>query len=257
VAIIVDDVGYDPRTLADFEALGYPLTFSVLPQLDDSPRLARACAAAGFEVMLHLPMEPTRSELNPGPGCVMVDMTDSEVSALVAADLATVPGAVGVNNHMGSRATADRRVMRAVLSTLRRQGLFFVDSLTTRASVAEEAAAEVGVPYGRRSVFLDTSFARDTGSAEQFFEAAQERVQQLGAIAQRRGAAIGICHYHPRTAEMLRRLLPALQESGVKVVTISDLVGGTPRASRSERAPAAASDRGAGTGQGAGAERNR
>jgi len=245
------------RTLADFKAVGYPLTFSVLPQLDDSRQLARAGAAAGCEVMLHLPMEPTGSESNPGPGCVMVDMTDREISALVAADLATVPGAVGVNNHMGSRATANRRVMAAALSTLRHQGLFFVDSLTTGASVADDVAGEAGVPYAQRSVFLDTNFAGDIGSVEQFLEAAQERVQQLGTIAQRRGAAIGICHYHPRTAEMLARLLPALEESGVRVVSISDLVGSMPRTGRSERAPAAGSGRGANTGPGAGAERNR
>ena len=227
VAVIVDDVGYGDQALADFTAVGFPLTFSVLPQLDDSGELARACAAAGFEVMMHLPMEPTNTALNPGPGCVTVDLADDDIAALVERDLATVPGALGVNNHMGSRATSDERVMTAVLSALRRRGLFFVDSLTSGGSVAREVAAEVGVPCAARSVFLDTNFAEDTTSADAFFGAAQERVRQLGSIAQRRGSAIGICHYHPRTAEMLARLLPALRESGVEVVWISKLFAAT------------------------------
>jgi polysaccharide deacetylase 2 family uncharacterized protein YibQ len=91
-------------------------------------------------------------------------------------------------------------------------------------------AAKVGIPCAERNVFLDTNFDVDTDTDEQFFEAAQERVAQLGGIAQRRGAAIGICHYHTRTAEMLKRLLPALAASGVKLVRVSAVIGEAPRA---------------------------
>ncbi|UCH35331.1 MAG: divergent polysaccharide deacetylase family protein [Armatimonadota bacterium] len=229
VAIIVDDVGYNDGALDGFAEVDFPLTFSVLPQLDDSRRLARACAAAGFEVMLHLPMQPRNSDLDPGPGCVMVEMTDDEIAELVERNLTSVPGAVGANNHMGSLATADERVITAALSVLRRHGLFFVDSLTTGGSVAEEAAAEVGIPYAERSVFLDTNFTPEPTTTEEFCEAAQERVQQLGRIAQRRGSAIGICHYRPQTAQMLGLILPALEESGVAVVSVSNVMSGASR----------------------------
>lgn len=223
-AIIVDDVGYSSDAVADFEAVGYPLTLSVLPLLDSSRTLARACAASGFEVMVHLPMEPVDSRLDPGPGCIKVEMADTQIAALVQEHLETVPGAVGANNHMGSRATADPRVMRAVLSVLRERGLFFVDSLTTGDSVAGEVAAAMSVPCAKRNVFLDTNFAPEPTTDEEFFDAAQERVRQLGRIAQREGAAIGICHYRPQTATMLALILPALQESGLQIVSVSDLI---------------------------------
>jgi polysaccharide deacetylase 2 family uncharacterized protein YibQ len=230
VAIVVDDVGYSEDALKEFIAVGFPLTFSVLPGLDDSRRLAQSCAAAGFDVMLHLPMQPRNSRLDPGPGCITVDMSDREIADLVDTDLDSVPGAVGANNHMGSRATADRRVMTAVLSALRRHGLFFVNSVTTGSSVPGSVAAALAVPYAERSVFLDTNFDADTSADEQFFDAAQERVAQLGSIAQRRGAAIGICHYHARSAQMLKALLPALKESGVEIVPVARLVAGASRA---------------------------
>lgn len=238
VAIIVDDVGYDTDEMKDFAALDYPLTFSILPGVPGSRELARECAASGFQVMLHLPMEPLNSRLNPGPGCIMVDMTDEQIAALVEEHVADVPQAVGVNNHMGSRATADARVMRAVLSVLRRRGLFFVDSLTTGSSVAPEVAAELGVPYAARSVFLDTSFSPEPADAAKFFDSAQERMRQLGGLAQRRGAAIGICHYHSQTARMLGYLLPELKRAGVEVVSVSQLVGSArPRPATTPRGP--------------------
>jgi polysaccharide deacetylase 2 family uncharacterized protein YibQ len=227
IAIIVDDVGYDDDALEDFLAVGYPLTFSVLPQLDDSGRLARACSAAGFEVMLHLPMQPLNSRLNPGPGCITVDMDDREIDDLVEKNLDTVPGAVGANNHMGSRACADRRVMTAALSALRRHGLFFVNSMTIGSEVPADVASALGVPYAERSVFLDTNFSPEPATTQDFLEAAQGRMEQLARAAQRHGAAIGICHYHPRTADMLKALLPAVKESGVKIVPVSQIVAGS------------------------------
>ncbi|HUT74526.1 MAG TPA: divergent polysaccharide deacetylase family protein [Armatimonadota bacterium] len=225
VAIIVDDVGYNAAVIREFTALPYALTFSVLPGVERSRELARACSAAGFEVMLHLPMEPLNSRLDPGPGCIMVEMTDDQIAALVEDDLAAVPAAVGVNNHMGSRATADPRVMRAVLSVLRRQGLLFVDSRTTGSSVAGQVAAELGVLHAARSVFLDTNLRPEPGTAEEFLELAQERVEELGRLAQRRGCAIGICHYREQTAQMLARLLPLLREAGIEIVSVSQLIG--------------------------------
>jgi polysaccharide deacetylase 2 family uncharacterized protein YibQ len=223
VAIIVDDVGYDPQPLNDFIALGRPLTFSILP-VKGAAELSAAGAAAGFDVMLHLPMQPRRPTANPGPGCITVDMTEAQIAAQVAHDLAEVPGALGVNNHMGSRATADARVMTEVLTALRARGLFFVDSVTTGASVGAEIAARLAVPHAARDVFLDTNFESEPNTTEELINNARARVQQLGDIARRRGFAIGICHYHPRTAEMLARLLPQLEQSGVELVKVSSLV---------------------------------
>lgn len=229
VAIIVDDVGYGDDALKDFVAVGSPLTFSVLPQLADSGQLARACSAAGFEVMLHLPMQPRNSRLNPGPGCVMVDMPDEEIADLVERNIESVPGAVGANNHMGSRASADHRVMTAALSALRRHRMFFVNSVTTGSDIPADVASALGMPYAERSVFLDTNFSPEPATTEEFLEAAQGRMEQLGRAAQRQGAAIGICHYHPRTAEMLKALLPALKESGLSIVPVSLVVASRSR----------------------------
>lgn len=235
MAIIVDDVGYEAQPLDDFIALRRPLTFSILP-VEGSRELAAACAAAGFDVMLHLPMQPRRAAPNPGPGCITVDMTDREIAAQVERDLAAVPGALGVNNHMGSRATADSRVMTEALSALRARGLFFVDSITTGASVGEETAARLGVPHAARDVFLDTNFEAEPKTTEEFINDASERMRQLGGIARRRGAAIGICHYHARTAQMLGRLLPQLEQAGFQLVPVSTLVSAAAPAARGRAA---------------------
>ena len=215
VAIIFDDAGTHLGQLAPILALGRPVTVAVLPGLPASRAVAERAAAAGLEVLLHLPLEAEETGRALGPGGVTMAMTDEEIAAVVRDSLAAVPGAVGLNGHMGSRATADRRVMAAVLSVARERGLFFVDSRTTPHTVALAVARELGVPAVERTVFLDNEDAPAYIGGQ---------IRQLVEVARMRGWAIGIGHAQRMTAEVLRQFLPEFERAGITLVPVSALV---------------------------------
>jgi uncharacterized protein len=215
LALIVDDCGQWIATERGFVALEIPLTLSVLPDVPYTNVIAREASDAGKGVMLHLPME-TLSGLNPGPGEVTTEMSDAQIVTQVQSDLAEVPLARGVNNHEGSKASADARVMRAVIGVLAQHGLFFIDSLTNSASVGEATARTMGVPTAARDVFLDNR--ADVAYSEAQLSAA-------AAIAQRTGSAIAIGHPRPTTLAAVRAMIPRLQALGIRFVLAQDLVG--------------------------------
>jgi uncharacterized protein len=215
VAIIFDDAGYGLRAAREVEAIGRPVTISVLPHLPYSSLIAEEAPTRGVQVILHLPMEPDNGAIQVGEGGITVAMSDEEIERAISADFATVPYAVGANNHMGSLATSDPRVMRAVLQEMKRRRLFFVDSVTTPHSVAVQVAHQVGVPTAARAVFLDNQ-------DEEGYVRGQFRA--LIAQAQARGQAIAIGHVGRVTAKVLVSLLPEFDEAGIQFVRVSDLV---------------------------------
>ncbi len=215
LALIVDDCGQWIATERGFVALDIPLTLSVLPDVPYTSVIAAEASDAGKGVMLHLPME-TLSGLNPGPGKVTTEMSDAQIVAQVQSDLAEVPLARGVNNHEGSKASADPRVMRAVIGVLAEHKLFFIDSKTNAASVGEETARQMGVPTAARDVFLDNR-------ADVAYSEAQ--LSQAAAIAQRTGSAIAIGHPRPTTLAAVRAMIPKLQALGIRFVLAQDLAG--------------------------------
>jgi uncharacterized protein len=215
LALIVDDCGQWIDTERGFIALGVPLTLSVLPDVHYTSEVAREASAAGMGVMLHLPMEPV-SEINPGPGKITTEMTDPQIIAQVQADLAQVPLAHGVNNHEGSKASADERVMNDVIGVLAKHGdLFFIDSRTSAASVGEQIAREQGVPTAARDVFLDSR--ADVAYTE-------EQLRKAAALARRNGEAIAIGHPKPTTLAAVRAMIPQLQAAGIQFVLAQELV---------------------------------
>ena len=215
VAIIFDDAGYGLRAAREVEAIGRPVTISILPHLPYSGLIAEEAPPRGVQVILHLPMEPDNGTIHLGEGGIRVAMSDAEIQEAVSADFTTVPFAVGANNHMGSLATSDPRVMRAVLQEMKKRRLFFVDSVTTPHSVAVQVAREVGVPTAARAVFLDNQ-DDETYVRGQF--------RTLIAVVQARGQAIAIGHVGRVTAKVLVSLLPEFDEAGIQFVRVSDLV---------------------------------
>jgi uncharacterized protein len=215
LAILLDDLGSDSAAAEQIFALHHPITISVLPEHAHSVEIADQARRRGYEVMLHLPMQsvgkeqPERQELRPG-------MSAAEVTALVEQFLGDVPGVKGVNNHQGSQATADAELMAELMPVLRRHNLFYVDSRTTAATVAYDAARKEGVPAAFRNVpFLD-----DVENV-----AAIEKQLTLAIRgAREKGEAIAIGHPHPATLQALRTMLPRAKAQGVKLVFVSDLV---------------------------------
>jgi len=215
-AIVIDDMGEKLATTHQLLALPYSLTFSVLPHLPASAETAREAHRAGHEVMLHLPMQPEAASLaSPGEGEIHVGMSRLEVDRIIDADLASVPQAAGVNNHMGSRATADPRLMAAVMRSLSGHHLFFVDSRTTAASVAFEVARRQGIPAFYRSVFLD-----DTQSVPYTLA----RLRQFRRVLEDQGAALAIGHPHPTTIVALAKFLPEILGDDVELEPASHLL---------------------------------
>lgn len=215
IAIVIDDLGNDAEALERIARWPFAVAGAVLPGLPGSAGAARRLAASGKEVLLHLPMEPDGYPLvAPGPGVVLRSDTDEAIAHTVIEDLASVPGAVGVNNHMGSAATADPRVMRAVVHVLAQRGLFFIDSRTTEATVARRVADEAAVPAVSRRVFLD---------AVPSASAIERAFRELVAKAKKDGSALAIGHPHPATLELLERELPRVHEEGVALVPVSRL----------------------------------
>ena len=215
LAIVIDDWGYDWRAADAFFSLDAPLTVAVIPFLPHSRDQALEARRRGFEVLVHLPMQPQDPSLDPGPNAITTDLPDDEIRRRVELAIEAVPNAVGVNNHMGSRATADRRVMEQVLATVARRGLFFLDSHTTPNSVVGEVAREIGVPWAQNNLFLDG--VRDV-------EAVRRRLELGVRRAMEQGQAIVIGHVQPVTAAAVASILPELRRQGIEVVPVSELL---------------------------------
>jgi len=215
VAVVFDDAGGRLADIEEIIAIGRPVIVAVLPGLAHSAEVARRARAAGLEVLLHLPVEPNDSTLPLGPGGITVRMDDAAIQAAVHADLASVPGAIGVNNHMGSKGTADARVVRAILEVVKERRLFFLDSVTTPGSVVLPVAAEIGVPAAARAVFLD-NVDEET--------AIRGQVQHLITLARARGTAIAIGHATRLTPRVVASMLDEFDRQGVMFVPLSTLV---------------------------------
>jgi polysaccharide deacetylase 2 family uncharacterized protein YibQ len=214
VAIVIDDVGYNLDGLKAFLALPVPLAFAVLPNLPLTTESARLIAAAGKELLLHMPMEARNGE-NPGPGAILTSQDDRQIEQALERGFAELPAAVGMNNHMGSKATADPRVMEVTMRYLAARRLYFLDSRTTSETRAEPFAVRYGVPILERDVFVDSQT-----DPEHIVKAVQRGVE----LARRRGQAVLIGHAQDTgLAGELARLLPELERQGVRLVAPSTL----------------------------------
>ncbi len=215
VAIIIDDIGYERRVAEKFLSLDAVLTFSVFPHSPFQQRIIRKARAKGIEIMLHLPMKPDKyPEVDPGPDALLTSMSPDELIDQLNKNLDAVPLIKGVNNHMGSKMTAESTRMYQIFSVLKKRGLFFVDSRTTPESVCKPSARLLQIPFAERDVFIDHVQEPDF---------IRKQIKELIRIAEIHGTAIGIAHPHLITYEVFREELPELQKK-VRLVPVSSLV---------------------------------
>lgn len=221
IAVVVDDVGNADGSLERLARLEGPLAIAVLPGAPKAREAAALAKAKGWDLLVHLPMEGAKGPAEPDTISLADD--DATIVRRVAAAIARVPGAVGLNNHQGSLATADRRVVRAVLSVVRERGLFFLDSRTSAATVAADEAHALGLATIPRDVFLDDTRAEAAaeGGVPEALAAAWGRALGLAAS---KGHAVVIGHPHASTIDFLAASLPALEGRGVLRVRVSELV---------------------------------
>ena len=161
IAIVIDDFGNNMQGTEEMMKLPFPLTVAVMPFMSTTKRDAEWAHRLGHEVFVHMPMEPVRGKASwLGPGAITTNLSDEEIKKRVQAAFDDVPYAVGISNHMGSKATADVRVMRAVMEVCRDRGKVYLDSHTSYVSVVEKVAREMGVPYIENNLFLDDIYSK-------------------------------------------------------------------------------------------------
>ncbi len=211
ISIIIDDIGYRLKEGRAMIKLSPELTYAILPNAPHTKQLARLAHQHGKEVMLHLPMQATSND-KPEQGALSVEMGEKAVVEAMQKAFANVPQAVGMNNHQGSVLTRHPGHMAWVMTEMKKNGRYFVDSRTSKQSVADMIAIENGVPSLTRDVFLD----HDINNAS-----IEAQFNRLIKLAKSKGHAIGIGHPHPETLKVLRDMLPKLEGLNVRLVPVS------------------------------------
>ncbi len=215
ISIIMDDMGY--RLYAGKRAIRLPgaITYSFLPHAPHVRQLAQLVHASEREIMLHLPMQ-SESGKALGPGGLTNNMTEQDFIAVLQGSIEAIPHVSGFNNHMGSLLTKNKQWMQRLMHKVAAgQPLFFVDSKTTRDSVAMQQAQREGLPTIQRDIFID----HETDPA--FI---QRQLKKLIARARRKGTALAIAHPKKQTLQILEQWLPRLQEMGIRLVPVSELI---------------------------------
>lgn len=215
LALVLDDWGYDVNKLRHLDGVTVPLTIAVIPFLRNTKETALRAVNMGYEVIVHMPMEPKGMETNkPGYGALLTDMKENDIRLIVGNDIKNVPNAVGVNNHMGSQFTENEDLMKIALSEVKKRGLFFVDSRTSAASVGYETAKKLKMKTAKRNIFLDNERNDDYIKA-QLYKAVK--------MAKKNGSAIAIGHHYKETLRVLKQEIANIEKEGVQIVKVSDL----------------------------------
>ncbi len=217
LALIIDDGGYNTDKFKKMLEVGKPMTFAILPNTPHGKEAALMAHRAGCEVMLHLPMEPKAEEMySLEVDTVLTGMRPAEIQRILRDDLAQIPFVRGVNNHMGSRATEDPKVMQALMAALKKEKLYFIDSHTSPQSQGPEAARKAGVAFWQNDRFLDR---------EENLEKIKKATRLAMRKAKKEGKAVAIGHPHPLTARAIREMIPEMEKEEIRLVFASEVVG--------------------------------
>ncbi|GAB1482222.1 hypothetical protein MASR2M78_10370 [Treponema sp.] len=215
---MIDDSGNNIKELKPFLDLPFPLTIAILPGLPHSAEAARLARASGKEVILHQPMEALGGQ-DPGPGAIYTGMDNQEIRAILAKNVAEIGPIVGMNNHQGSKVTADEKAMKTILAFCHERGIYFLDSRTTADTVAVAVATKLGISIRERDVFVDNIQEKAA-----MIRYVQEGLQK----AEKKGAAVMIGHaWSTELAATLHELYPELVAQGFSLATISRIMLGT------------------------------
>lgn len=214
IAIVLDDWGYNLNNLYILDDIRYPLTMSVLPNLSYSKEVSSDLHRRGFEVILHLPMEP-KEKVRLEKNTIMISMAEATIRGILTQALANVAYTKGVSNHMGSRATEDSRTMAIIFRELKKRKLYFLDSLVSSQSLGFDLAHKMRIGFAKRDIFLDNS--QDAAYIK-------GQIYKLKTRARIYGQAIGVGHDRKITLEVLKEAMPQLTKEGYKLVFVSELI---------------------------------
>ena len=216
IVLVIDDFGYRNDAISDgFINLPVPITCAVLPGHSQSSRIAKKVVNAGKEVIIHMPMQSSVTSSGEDGFKLKTGMTSEEIEWRLSEALSDIPEAIGINNHQGSKATSDKRVMAVVASVLKNNNKFFLDSRTSSKTVAENTMRSAGVPTARRHIFLDNDLNTENILSQ---------LDKLVEIAEKKGLAIGIGHVKRNTLEVLQKKIPDLIDRGIEFKFLSQVV---------------------------------
>ncbi|MCZ6802600.1 MAG: divergent polysaccharide deacetylase family protein [Proteobacteria bacterium] len=215
ISIIIDDLGY--RFQEDLRALALPgpVAYAILPHAPHTEKMSQIAFQKGKDVLLHLPMQAMGENQYLAPGALNLNMTREEFLQTLNINISAVPNLIGINNHMGSLLTRHPGHMQWLMETLKSNGQFYIDSLTSEDSVAARLAKENDIPYLTRDVFPDN---------KQNPVYIRRQFKELIKIAKRKGSALGIGHPHIATIEVLSQVLLDVEQYGVKFVGLKSLI---------------------------------
>ena len=216
IAIVIDDFGYRNDDVSDgFLKINANLTYAIIPGHNYSTSFGEKAANAGYEVIVHMPMENTGKTYGEEKFVLMTDMDSETIKRRINNAFFQIPTAIGMNNHQGSKASADQHVMSNVAKVIKEKGLFFLDSLTTVETVIVTTMEVFGVPTAKRNIFLDN----EDSELE-----IRTQLEKLVKKAERDGSSIGIGHAKRNTLSVLKAEIPKLQKRGFKFVFVSEMV---------------------------------
>jgi uncharacterized protein len=227
LAIIIDDIGYNKVQSERAARLKGAFTLAILPFTPHGLSSAQLAHKSGKELMLHLPMSALNNQ-SLGKGALVSGMEKATFLNIIRQDLNSIPHIKGVNNHMGSRLTQEAEPMEWLMAELRPRGLYFVDSRTSAQTKAFDIAKSHQVPSLKRDVFLDDSNDPSAIEAE---------LKRAIKLARERGSAIAIGHPYSVTLDVLEGIKPLLQQQGVTLVYVSQLVPPMTEKASPKRAP--------------------
>ncbi len=216
VAIVIDDFGYDYNNLAsEFLRFRYPITVSIIPGLADSRTVGREASLLGKEVLVHMPMEPLNAAYDDNGYMLYANQENSIVRMRIKQAFSQLPGAVGMNNHQGSKATMQPQLMNTVMSELKSMDKIFIDSFTSPKTVGYKTARRMGVKTAVNKLFIDAKYD------EQFMNSQFDRIAELASKGEN---VVAIGHVRKKTLDALQKKVPELDERGIEFVSISQLV---------------------------------
>ena len=216
IGLIIDDFGYRNDHVSNgFLQLPGKLTYAIIPGHDYSQLFSKKAYDSGYEIIVHLPMENIGKTYGEEEYVLMSYFQDDEIKNRINKAFDYLPESVGLNNHQGSRGTADSRVMTLVAGVIKEKKKFFIDSRTTNNSLAETTMRKYGVPTNMRDIFLDNELDE---------EKIKIQLLELADVSEEKGIAIGIGHVKPQTLNVLAKEIPVLQEKGFRFEFVSRLV---------------------------------
>lgn len=217
MALIIDDGGYNTEKFKGMLGMGKAITFAILPNTPHAREAALMAHRDGCEVMLHLPMEPKEEEAYAlETDTVRTGMSAKGIRKILHDDLKQIPYVRGVNNHMGSKATEDPKVMQALMQALKKEKLYFIDSHTSPHTLGPEMAQRVGVASAQNDKFIDR---------EKDVDAIKEAIRLAMKKAKKEGKVVAIGHPHPLTAQAIKEMIPEIEREGIRLVFASEVVG--------------------------------